>query len=227
MGPREAARPVTIRLLKNAEVSGTVRFPDGKPAAGISVLMHIGRTEHDRHQDRRRRALPVAPLTAQIDIVARRGSQLGRRQSYGRAAGRTDRRSDHVDFVSFAAPGSTDGSRSAGLRDGRSRPVTLVELGDRPAEDAAKSPPGEGYRTLWAPVDEKGNYEFRVGPGRFHLRMPYSMADGGKVEIKVTDQPELVYDDIAVWRATDAHQRTRRQCRRRKSRSPGQSYTAS
>ena len=57
----------------------------------------------------------------------------------------------------------------------------------------------EVNRTLNAAIDDKGSYEIRVGPGRYRLRMPHWFPDGGEFEVKVADQPELVYDEIAAW----------------------------
>ena len=41
-------------------------------------------------------------------------------------------------------------------------------------------------------TDEKRDYQFRVGPGEYTLRLPYPNRD--EISIKVTDQAELVYD---------------------------------
>ena len=192
--PEQPNIPVTFHLLKNAEVSGTVHFHDGKPAAGISVQITSGgpgtivnKTDADG-----RYRLPAEPRKSNIVAVSdpnwAAASHTGVRLDNGQTR-------DHLDFV------LTHGTRIHGritLGTGRGM-VTLIELGDRPAEGAANSSPGEGYRALWANVDEKGNFEFRVGPGRYILRMFGSKPGEGEVEIKVTDQPELVYDDTAIW----------------------------
>jgi beta-lactamase regulating signal transducer with metallopeptidase domain len=204
--PAQPQIPVTFHLRKNAAVSGTVRFPDGKPAAGISVTVtwgHTGgrlgglntvstRTSADGHY-----WLPVQPRQPTIVAVSDRdwatASHTGVRVDDGQTR-------DHLDFA--LSHGTRIHGRitlDAGFPHAGRGQVTLIELGDLPEEGAEKSPPDAGYRSLWAPVDGKGNYEFRVGPGSYILRMPGSTAGAGRIKIKVAGQPELVYDDTAAW----------------------------
>ena len=79
--------PVTLRLLKDGEISGCVRFPDGKPAAGIIILaegrgatyMNFGgrtRTKADGTY-----TLAICPN--QFDDRRRGRPRLGRAQPYG------------------------------------------------------------------------------------------------------------------------------------------------
>ncbi len=187
-------------------VSGTVRFADGKPAAGITVrgtfrqphgYINVGaRTDADGHYQMR-----IFPRQSMVIAVSNRdwtaASHTGVRLDDGT-------HHDHLDFVLSRGTrihGRVTLGRIIGGEPVGNRVVTLYELGERPEEGADKSDQLEGYRQLLAPVDEKGNYEFRVGPGRFKLSMPTGTADGGRIEVKVTNQPELVYDDIAVWPA--------------------------
>ncbi len=198
MGPAQPKAAVTIRLLKDAEVSGTVRFPDGKPAGGITILgegrgptnMYFrgsATTDADGHY-----RLGIYPRQSTIVAVADRDWAAASHTDVQLNEGKTR---EHLDFV-LSRGTRIHGRVTVGpeRKPASAEIVNLVELGEPLGEDARKFGHNEGNLVRWSQVDDKGIYEFRVGPGRFTLHLPNMNSQTKPNDINVTGQPELVYD---------------------------------
>ena len=200
--PAQPQAPVTFRLLKDAEVSGTVRFPDGKPAAGIAILgegrgatnMYFrGSTTTDADGHYR---LGIYPRQSTIVAVADRDWAAASHTGVQLNEGKTR---EHLDFV--LSRGTRIHGRVTVGPDGKSvskQIVTLIEQGEPLGEDARKFGHNEGNLVRWALVDDKGHYEFRVGPGTYMLHLPNTNFQTRRIDVKVAGQPELVYDANAA-----------------------------
>ncbi len=197
--PEYPQEPVTCRLLRNAEVSGAVRFPDGKPAPGIAILgegygasLQYFRGSAKTAADGTYR-LSIAPHRLTIIAVANRDWAAASHTAIQLDEGKS---CEHLDFV--LSRGTRIRGRVTAIPDPESAgkaTVTLVEQGEHLGPQAWKCGYERGNLVRWARVDDKGNYEFRVGPGEFTLDLH---PGGGEISVRVTDQPELIYSDTAA-----------------------------
>ncbi|MGO9111439.1 MAG: M56 family metallopeptidase [Thermoguttaceae bacterium] len=195
-------RPVTFRLLKNGDISGSVRFPDGKPAAGIVILGEgRGATNMYFRGSTRTKAdgtytLSIYPNQSTIAAVADHDWAAASHTAIQVGEGETR---EHLDFA-LARGTKIRGRVTVGpnQKAASEEMVTLLELGDRLAADARKFGHDRGNLARWAQVDDKGDYEFRVGPGEFTLWLPNTNPNRDMISIKVTDQEELVYNGTAA-----------------------------
>jgi beta-lactamase regulating signal transducer with metallopeptidase domain len=199
--PEKPQQPVTFRLLKNGEVSGTVRFPDGKPAAGITIL---GEGRGATNMYFRGMAKTGADGTYRLSIYPRQSTIIGLADRDWAAASHTGVQLEegntrgHLDFT-LARGTKIRGRLTVGAdqKPEHNDTVTLIELGEALGADARKFGHDRGNLVRWAMPDANGEYEFRVGPGEFKLWLPNTNPNSGEKSFKVTDQPELVYNGMA------------------------------
>ena len=190
--PDEPLEPVVARFFQNGEVSGTVRFEDGSPAAGITILgegrgasssYFRGSTRTDADGTYK---LSIYP--DQWTIIAVTDREWAAASHTGIHLGEGETR-DGLDFQ------LTRGTRIRGhvtvgpdKRPVAGENVTLMEHG----EDAVG--PTRIPLVRWAETDSQGDYEFRVGPGRFELHLPNTNWRDDAISIDVTHQEEVVHD---------------------------------
>ncbi len=190
-GPTE----LTVRLHRGARITGTVRFPDGRPAGRILVLAGlISRgwlARGERTDDEGRYAFDLAPghplmiavrdeswaAPSLTSVVLREGQEQG-----------------GLDFT--LGKGTLIHGRVTEGADGRPSPGAVVAL----FEEGGALP--KELRTVSASTfelnrntytDAQGNYQFRVGPGRYRLQG--SRIDGNVTRtVEVKDEEEIVRD---------------------------------
>ncbi len=199
---KPSEQPVTFRLPKEGEVSGSVRFPDGKPAAGIVILGEgRGATNMYFRGATRTKAdgtytLSIHPNQSTIIAVADRDWAAASHTAVQLGEGGIR---EHLDFV-LARGTRIHGSVTVGpnQKPAHEEMVTLIELGDALPAAARKFGHDRGNLVRWRQVDENGNYEFRVGQGEFTLHLPNTNADRDAISVNVADQKELIYNGAAT-----------------------------
>jgi len=190
---------VVFHMMKEASVSGTVHYPDGKPAAGITI-MGEGRGATNNYFRRStitdtagKYKLGIYPDQSTIvtighnDWAAKSHTDISLKEGEHRA---------NVDFQLIKGTRIhgkvTSGENNDPLKDEN---VTLIENGAKLSDEIRRR---FGHQTgelvRWAEVDSNGNYSFCVGPGNYTLLFPNQNQQTNRTEINVTDQKELTYD---------------------------------
>jgi hypothetical protein len=195
--PDQPLEPVVARFFQNGEVSGTVRFEDGSPAMGITILgegvaapgrYFLGSTRTDANG-----TYTMSVYSDHWAIIAVADREWAAASHTRIHLGEGETRYS-LDFQ------LTRGTRIRGRitvgperQPATGETVRLVEYG----EDAVG--PTRIPLVRWAEIDSQGNYEFRVGPGKFALRLPNTNWRDDAISIDVTDQEEIVHDHWSPW----------------------------
>jgi hypothetical protein len=193
--PAHPTQPLTARLLRNTPARGRVLFPDGSPAAGITVRAEgRGRTNH--YYRREVRSGPDGTfefllypdqsyLLAVVDDTWAARSLSGVLVREGQPLTRLD-----LQLIR--------GTRLCGRvtlgperQPAAAQTITLIERGSELGEDLKCSFYQEEVLVRWAETDEAGRYELRLGPGPYHLKGP---PPGAREELVVGEEEEVVRD---------------------------------
>jgi beta-lactamase regulating signal transducer with metallopeptidase domain len=185
------------RLQRRAQLRGVVRRSDGVPAAGI--LVHAeGRGMRDRSSTRYARSSPdgrysldVPPDLSYIIAV------LDEDQAARSRSGMLVREGQAVESLDFTLRKGT--LLRGRVTEGPERKpaigiaVSLMEQGDvlPKALRGGKGEPAEEQWFRWATTDTRGEYRFRVGPGRFELK---AFQDGTPVPLEIENAREIVHN---------------------------------
>jgi beta-lactamase regulating signal transducer with metallopeptidase domain len=191
-GPTDLTAP----LKRSARLTGTVRFPDGRPAPGMLVLVGLGA----------RGRIPAGTRTGEdgkytFDSIAPGSSRMIVLHDENWAA--PSKTSDVL------REGEEQGGLDFTLIKGSLLRGRVTEGPDhRPATGAVVTIIEEGaplpkeHRTVGATTyrlgrmtytDAQGHYQLRVGPGRYHLATP-GLDDSEFVPVAVQNQLEIVHD---------------------------------
>ena len=181
-----AAEELTMELVSSTRLSGRVVHLDGRPAAGI-MLQAEGRggsLQLDRAYARTsdNGTYQIDAFPGQTYIIA----VLDDKWAAASLTGVEVKGNDPIDGLDLQLV------RGTVIRGNVSFPpdtqpelktVTLIEQA------------GDGAQNLvqWAYADQDGNYEFRVGPGKYELSVRRASGRSAETQfIKVEDEPEIV-----------------------------------
>ncbi|WP_406697876.1 M56 family metallopeptidase [Singulisphaera sp. Ch08] len=189
---RDGPTDLTVRLLRRTRLSGTVRFPDGRPAPNIHVRVE-GTLPHTSGADSLARtgddgtyALEVRPES--VYIVAVEDETWAARSRTGIIV-REDQPQAGLDFTlgrgtllqGQVTEGADPSKPAAGAN------LALVEEGPLLPKGFRLGVRNERLTRLTA-ADPQGRYRFRVGPGQYTLRV----GAAASLKFEVKDEPEVV-----------------------------------
>ena len=194
-GPTE----LTAKLLRNARLSGVVRFPDGKPAAGILVQAegrgatnHYGRLFARTNGDG---AFSLDAPSEQSYIISVYDTEWAARSRTGVVVHEGESRAG-LDFplgkgtlLTGRVVLGPERTPQAGKN------VTLIQEG-APLSEAFRGIEAEGSTeslVRFTETDADGRYRLRVGPGTFKLREP-TRGVTWTVKVETLDAAEVVND---------------------------------
>ncbi len=195
---RGAPTELTMRLgsSKPPRLVGTVRFPDGRPAGQVLLLLRAASassmSEAARTDENGKYAFDdLRPDVSYMVAVDDKSWAAATRRNVILKVGQEQ---GGVDFA------LTKGSLIHGRvteepshRPATGRSLALVEEGDPLPKDQRSLSDNKSTLTRVSPIDNQGRYAFRVPPGRYTLR--WSSQDGVEsVDVEVKDEPEIVRD---------------------------------
>jgi hypothetical protein len=193
---------LTIKATKLVKLSGHVRLPDGSPAAG--VLVHAGGSGYDMdscHEETKTDAegkysFKAAPNKLYL-VVARSPKGAASKDSIPLLAGQPREDLDLDLLSAIRVHGRiTVGNDRRPVEGAR---ILLSQFGKGLDQlEGVEIGAGEGERKSVTPqafyqavTNERGEYEFFVGPGQFGIRLP---TRDGRQRFTVTNQKELKFD---------------------------------
>jgi beta-lactamase regulating signal transducer with metallopeptidase domain/protocatechuate 3,4-dioxygenase beta subunit len=174
--PAHPDRPLVARLLRNVPISGKVRLPDGKPAAGILLQVEgRGNTGHYYRSVVRTGAdgswrLVVYPDQSYLIAVTDERWAAPSRQGLVVREGEPRK---GLDFR--LGKGTLIRGRVTLGRDRKpaaEQTVTFVEQGSPIGEQVGGRWAQREQLVRWATTDKDGRYAIRVGPGTYQVRGP-------------------------------------------------------
>ncbi len=184
-------------VLHNTLAQGTVRYADGQAAGGILVRAEgRGATTHYCRMQTRSApdgsyAVSVEPDQSYIFAV------IDARSAAASLTGKFAHEGEPLNGLDFTLG---DGTLIRGLitKEPGTTPavgevVTLTEKGSPGPAGRTSMPPNETTESLvrWAKADASGQFDMRVGPGRYELFAP---SFAGKEELTVVREPRIVRD---------------------------------
>jgi beta-lactamase regulating signal transducer with metallopeptidase domain len=195
---------LTAQVLVNAEISGRVTYPDGKPAAGILIQAEgMGKPSYFRGYARSAQdgtyRLKVNPnmsyILAVVDSQWAAKSLTGIVLGEGEKRGNLDLRLDRGTLL--------HGTMAAGKNNEpySDYTVTLVQLGAELPDNWKWRSTSRTHLARWTETDSNGRYAFRVGPGEYHLMLPGFNVTKPAV-LTVAGEPEIVRDSQIARRST-------------------------
>lgn len=195
-GPAER----TYRVPVATRLSGTVRFPDGRPAPGVLVqaeghpLNAVGSAMYARTGDDGSYAIHVEPGLVYL-VAVRDGTWAASSHTTGVVQ---DGKSQEGIDLTLVRGTLLHGriTQRPGREPAAGQEIALVMQGDRLPKNLATMERDRAKLYAWARTDEDGRYRFRVTPGHYTLvgAVTLAQAKPGPIAVEVKDEAEIVRD---------------------------------
>jgi beta-lactamase regulating signal transducer with metallopeptidase domain len=188
---------LTAHLLRDTRLSGTVRFPDGRPAGGLLIKAEGGPRSGTSINLAARTLADgsyVLDAPSESSYIVTVVDETWAAPSLSNVIVREGRAQGGLDFVLTKGTllhGQV--SEAPGRRPARGAVVWLTEEGGPVAMDVRRSGFHAAKLMQSSTADANGRYHFRVGPGRYSLRS--SNAGGTQpLTVEVNNEAEIVRD---------------------------------
>ena len=197
---------LTAHLLRDTRLSGTVRFPDGRPAGGLLIKAEGGPRSGTSINLAARTLADgsyVLDAPSESSYIVTVVDETWAAPSLSNVIVREGRAQSGLDFVLTKGTllhGQV--SEAPGRRPAGGAVVWLTEEGGPVAMDVRRSGFHAAKLMQSSTADANGRYHFRVGPGQYSLRSPHA---GGTepLTVEVKNEAEIVRG-LQHWRARAA-----------------------
>jgi hypothetical protein len=188
---------LTAHLLRDTRLSGTVRFPDGRPAGGLLIKAQGGPRSGTSINLAARTLADgsyVLDAPSESSYIVTVVDETWAAPSLSNVIVREGRAQGGLDFVLTKGTllhGQV--SEARGRRPAHGAVVWLTEEGGPVAMDVRRSGFHAAKLMQSSTADANGRYPFRVGPGQYSLRSPHA---GGTepLTVEVKNEAEIVRD---------------------------------